>query len=190
MVAFLELEEPAVEPVPLAVLKTQLKLDQDDEDDVLAGLIRVARQHVERETGLVLISRKVRFYLDGWPQSGLLKLSRAPLVSVEALTYYDQKGLAQAFDLQGLEMDSASRVPRLYLSLPPASFRRLNGIELDVTLGFGVEPASVPAGLVQAILLHAGAMYGFRGVVALEDQPAIIPPGYDRLIAPYMRRRF
>jgi hypothetical protein len=32
-------------------------------------------------------------------------------------------------------------------------------------------------------------MFAFRGTVAVEDQPADIPAGYDRLIAPFMIRR-
>jgi hypothetical protein len=36
---------------------------------------------------------------------------------------------------------------------------------------------------------HIGHMFAFRGVVSPENQPAGIPDGYERLIAPFRMRR-
>jgi uncharacterized phiE125 gp8 family phage protein len=47
----------------------------------------------------------------------------------------------------------------------------------------------VPDTLKRAMLMHVAQMFAFRGTVAVEDQPADIPAGYDRLIAPFMIRR-
>ena len=38
------------------------------------------------------------------------------------------------------------------------------------------------------MLLHLALLYEFRGAVAPDDQPAAVPAGYDRLIAPFRRR--
>lgn len=47
---------PSAEPLTLAEVKAHLRLDGSDEDALLASLISTAREHLERETGLCLIS--------------------------------------------------------------------------------------------------------------------------------------
>jgi uncharacterized phiE125 gp8 family phage protein len=42
--------------------------------------------------------------------------------------------------------------------------------------------------LRRAMLLHVAQMYEFRGAISLAQQPAAVPQGYERLIAPFMRR--
>jgi uncharacterized phiE125 gp8 family phage protein len=46
----------------------------------------------------------------------------------------------------------------------------------------------VPDVLKRAMLIHIAAMYELRGAVSRADQPATVPAGYERLIAPYRRR--
>jgi uncharacterized phiE125 gp8 family phage protein len=56
--------EPAAEPVTLAEAKAHLRLADSSEDDLLTGLIRAARQDVERATGMALIDQHWRLVLD------------------------------------------------------------------------------------------------------------------------------
>jgi uncharacterized phiE125 gp8 family phage protein len=67
--------------------------------------------------------------------------------------------------------------------------RAVNGIEIDFRAGFGDAATDVPDTLKRAMLTHVAQMFSCRGVVGLEDQPALIPSGYDRLIAPFLIRR-
>ena len=57
----------AVEPVTLAEVKAHLRLDHASEDELLGGLIRAAREEVERATGLALIDQDWRLVIDEWP---------------------------------------------------------------------------------------------------------------------------
>jgi uncharacterized phiE125 gp8 family phage protein len=52
------------EALTLAEVKAHLRLDASDEDDLLATLIRVAREHLERTSGLCLMAQAWRLYLD------------------------------------------------------------------------------------------------------------------------------
>ena len=61
---------PDAEPVTVSSLKAYLRLTHDSEDELLAGLIRAAREDVERATGLVLLGQEWRLVLDAWPDSG------------------------------------------------------------------------------------------------------------------------
>ena len=60
---------PATEPVTLAEAKAYLRLQHDSEDALLAGLVRAAREEVERSTGAALIDQHWRMTLDAWPDS-------------------------------------------------------------------------------------------------------------------------
>jgi len=74
--------EPAVEPVTLSEVKAHLRIDGTSEDDLLGGLVRAARQDVERSTGLALIDQSWRLVLDRWPASGTVPLRIHPVREV------------------------------------------------------------------------------------------------------------
>ncbi|MGL3606463.1 head-tail connector protein [Rhizobium sp. G187] len=184
----IELAPPTVEPLTLVEIRAHLRLDSEEEEALLAALAIVAREHLERETGLVLAARDFRLCLDQWPADGILKIPRAPVREVTAVLVYDGAGDAASVSLDGHLLDGQARPARLYLRDVPKPGRGINGIEVEFAAGFGEAGASVPETLKRAMLLHVAAMFACRGVVAPDAQPAVVPPGYDRLIAPFCRR--
>lgn len=180
---------PAVEPLTLVETRAHLRLDGEDEDALLLGLIAAARQYLERETGLSLIAQGWRLCLDRWPDDGILPLAHGPVRAVTSVIVYDGEGAPQAVPLDGHLLDGEARPARLWLRDVPQPGQALNGIEVDFEAGLAATGADVPDTLKRAMLLHVAAMFAFRGVVAPDAQPAVVPPGYDRLIAPYCRRR-
>ena len=184
----IELTSPAVEPLTLVEIRAHLRLDGEEEDQLLATLGKVAREHLERETGLVLASRDFRLCLDAWPADGIVTIARGPVRGVTSVTVYDGEGEPQAVDLDGHLLDGVARPARLWLRALPAPGRAMNGIEVEFSAGFGESGADVPETLKGAMLLHVAAMFACRGVVAVDAQPAVVPPGYERLIAPFCRR--
>ena len=180
---------PVAEPLTLAELKAHLRLDGTGEDELLASLGRIAREHLERVSGLALVSQAWRLYLDDWPPSGVLEIARGPVVSVDAIRAFDELGEESEVTLAGHVLDGARRPARLWLRERPASRQAVNGMEVDFTAGFGESGADVPDTLKRAMLLHVAHMYEFRGAVPIEMQPAGMPDGYDRLLAPFLMRR-
>jgi uncharacterized phiE125 gp8 family phage protein len=176
---------PAVEPLTLAQVKLHLRLDGSAEDALLTGLIAAARQYLEADTGLALISRTLRFYLDDWPTDGLIQLAISPLQTLESVTVYDASGNAQTVPLDGHVLDAAAMPARLFLATQPPTSRPLNGIEIDVRAGFGDTGTDVPDALQRAMQMHIALMYELRGAVPAEMQPAAVPAGYDRLVSPW-----
>ena len=83
----------------------------------------------------------------------------------------------------------AARPSRLLLPDRPLPGQAMNGIEIDFTAGFGEAGADVPDTLKRAMLTHVAAMFELRGGLSIDQQPGIVPAGYDRLIAPYRMRR-
>lgn len=181
---------PAIgEPLTLAETKAHLRIDGSAEDDLISSLMRTVREHLERETGLSLLSRAFRLYLDDWPRSRVIQIVRGPVQTIEAVTVYDADGMPAEIDVSGFVLDGQARPARLVLPEQPAPGRAINGIEIDFSAGFGATGADVPDTLKRAMLLHLALLYEFRGAVAPDDQPAAVPAGYDRLIAPFRRRR-
>jgi uncharacterized phiE125 gp8 family phage protein len=180
---------PAAEPLALADIKAHLRIDGAEEDLLLPGLAKAAREHLERATGLSLVSQGWRFHLDGWPDSGALEIARGPVSHVLAVRVFDELGEEDELNLAGHVLDGIRRPARLWLRETPSARRAINGIEVDFTAGFGESGADVPDTLKRAMLVHVAHMYEFRGAVPVEMQPAGVPEGYDRLIAPFLMRR-
>jgi uncharacterized phiE125 gp8 family phage protein len=183
------IQPPLAEPLTLADLKAHIRVQNDEEDTVLACLIRVAREHLERVTGLALISQGWRLYLDCWPDDGALEISHGPVLAVDAVRAFDEFGEESEVALAGHVLDGVRRPARLWLRERPAARQAMNGIEVDFTAGFGESGADVPDTLKRAMLVHAAHCYEFRGAVPVEMQPASMPEGYDRLVAPFLMRR-
>src|SRR5690242_12984812 len=113
---------PATEPVSLAQAKSFLRLPPSyiDEDSTITGLIQSAREDGERLSGRCLAQRQFTQTLDSfpyytdaiqsqqayppsyyslprysttlWNYSQMIKLERAPLISVDSLTYINSAG--------------------------------------------------------------------------------------------------
>lgn len=180
---------PAVEPLTLAEAKAHLRVDGTAEDDYLAGLIRVARDHLERMTGLCPITRTLRLALQSVPEDGAIPILKGPVQSIDRVILYDGNGLPSAFRIDPLAVERDGPPSRLALGSAFDRSRAENGIEIDFTAGFGASGADVPDSLRRALLLHVALMYDHRGGLTLDQQPAAVPDGYDRLIAPFLPPR-
>ena len=180
---------PVAEPLTLAEVKAHLRLDDADEDALLLSLITTAREFLERETGLCLIVQSWRLYLDLWPKDGVIRILKSPLQAIQSITVYDAAGAAVDVSLADHLLDGAGRPARLWLRNPPSPGRAVNGIEIDFSAGYGEAGTDVPDTLKRAMLIHIGHMFAFRGVISAEQQPAGVPEGYERLIAPFRLRR-
>ena len=180
---------PSAEPLTLAEVKAHLRLDYGDEDGLLGGLITTAREHLERVTALCVMTQTLRAYRDDWPASGVIHLDRGPVQAIQSVTVFDADGTPSEVSLEDHLLDGISRPARLWLRDPAAPGRPVNGIEIDFSAGFGDSGADVPDTLKRAMLMHVALMFSYRGAVAGNDQPAAIPSGYDRLVAPFSRRR-
>jgi uncharacterized phiE125 gp8 family phage protein len=177
---------PASEPVSLTEAKLYLRLDGDDENDLVIALIRAARLLVEAASGRQLITQTWRLVLEAWPSASL----RLPLSPVTALTG------AQARSREGV----VTPLPAVTGAIPPGHdppLLSLSGwaaippggqLELDVQAGFGPATTDVPQPLRQAVLMLVSRWFENRGD-RVSGADASLPADVMALIGPFRRAR-
>ena len=180
---------PATQPVSLAKAKEFLKIENNDDDDLVGDLITQAVSHIENIAGQKLITQDWRIFFDDLPRTGILEIPLAPIIAPIEVRYYDDQGDAQIVSAQDYEFDRHSIPARLWIKTPICMGHQLNGFEVDVQAGFGVSSIEVPGDIIRALLLTIAHWYEFRGAVHPADQPLSNPAGLGDLLAPYKRIR-
>jgi uncharacterized phiE125 gp8 family phage protein len=181
------LTPPAVEPVTLAEAKAYLRVEHDDDDDVIAALIAGARVHVEAQTRRALISQTWRLTRDCWPPDGAIAVVPVPLKEIATVRVYDADDVAHTLDLQAFSLDKAA-APAIIAFAPwalPMPGRLVAGIEIDIAVGYGDAPTDVPAALRQAIKLLVAHWYENRGLIAIGGTVTVLPASVAAILAPY-----
>jgi uncharacterized phiE125 gp8 family phage protein len=177
---------PAIEPVSLAEAKAHLRIENDAEDALLDATISAARLYIEHATRRTLIAQAWRIWRDFWPTSRIVEIPLAPLISMDAVSVFDEAGDEVELGENVYEIDTISTPGRIRLigNLPTPG-RELNGIAIDVTAGYGDEADAVPAPLRQAIFQLVTHWYEDRSAVAYDRARGLAPLSVDALIAPY-----
>lgn len=182
----IDLGPVAAEPVSVAEVKAWCRIERDDEDALLAGLVKAARETVEADTRLMLVRRGFRLSADPVPGDGWIEIPRSPLVAVTALVAYDVAGTPVSFPATDAVIERALGIEAIRVS-PRVRTAGANGVEIEFSAGFAV--GEVPETLKLALKRIVAAAYELRAAVPLEHQPGIVPPLARALIAPYRRAR-
>ena len=175
---------PAREPLTLADAKAYLRVEHDDDDDLVATLTSSARAEVEARTRRALLTQRWRVVLDAWPADGRIVVNPSPVREVVAARGYDESGRPAALDTQIFVVDPAA-APGI-VSLPPWAApmpgRMAAGIEIDIECGYGDTAADVPPPLVEAVRLLLAHAYEHRGLSGPADAA---PARIAGLVAPF-----
>ena len=200
------LTAPAIEPVSEVEAMAHLRISGEDEQALLMGHIRAARHMVESWTGCAMISQSWRWMLDAWPVASggewwdgvrqgavskgaarFIDMPKAPLVSVNAVTLFDDADQGTVWPAGNYFVDLASSPGRLVLrnaASAPSPQRSASGLQIDFTCGYGAGQGDVPAPLRQAVLMLAAHYFENREVMG-EAGAQSLPMGVHALIAPY-----
>lgn len=186
------LQPPTAEPVTLADTKLFLRVDHDDEDTLISTLIAAARLHVEAATSRVLMSQSWRYIRDDWPRGGILDLPLSPLQSVDEVIVLDLDGNPETIAPTDYLTDIAGSPTRIAFRggyRPPHPGQMINGIEIDVTAGYGDTPEDVPAPIRAAILQLVSHWYDRREPVPFGAQSGDAPAAINTILQPYKQVR-
>lgn len=179
---------PATEPVTLAQVKDQCRVDQSStaDDSLLNGFISAARQAVEAYCGIRLVTQTVLMRCSSF--CDFEALPAAPLQSISSITYTDPSGNPQTLDpsiystmLYGL----SPAIRRAFNQKFPAVLVAEDVIAVTAVAGF----TSVPTPIIHAMLLLISQWYDFRTGVQVDARgaPAEIPNTVSWLLANFRR---
>lgn len=179
--------QPANEPVSLEEAKEYCRIDHDDEDSLIDGLIVAARTYCEGIAQRSFVTKTYTAYLDCWPYMTRFELPYPPLLTVTSIKYYDDVDSAAAtFSSSNYQVDAHSEPGRIALkssaTWPSVSLRELNGVEIIYTAGYG-DAEDVPDTYKAAIKLYVGDLYENREAMTVGQGYVVIPnPDFDRLL--------
>ena len=139
-----------------------MRVTHGDDDIYISTLIKTARQSIEAQTGLGLISQGWSVFLDDWPEQGVIELPLAPVLDIADIKVYGEDDTPAVIDPAHYYEDKVSRPARIILRGQRSWVRPgrvANGIEILLTIGF----VAVPEPLREAVLQLVGHWYETRG---------------------------
>lgn len=187
---------PAIQPVTLTDAKLHLRVDHNDENTQIEGLIRAATEHLDGWTGILgrcLAEQVWRQDHDRFARQMLIPLG--PVIAVQSITWRDPAGQLStvpsgSYDLRIDEPGNAViRFDANYVF--PANLHESRAVAITFKAGYPTNPGSpetstVPDPLKVAILLLVGHWYQNREAVSAGAM-ASLPFAVEALIAPYRR---
>lgn len=170
---------PTAEPVTLAELKDQCRLDPSDtlQDTMLSGYITAARVTAERVTRRSLASKVYKIFFDRFPSPGEpIRLPLPPVTAVSAIKYLDSTLTLQTWDPTEYFL-ALVQSPALVVPVPgqvyPCPARVPSAVEVDMTAGFdgagGPALAVVMPDLKEAVKQIAQHYFDHPEVISAEN---------------------
>lgn len=186
---------PQAEPITRGEAKDHLRVEVNDDDQLIDSLISAAREVVEATTQRQLMTATWKLWLPRFPLSRYpIVLPLPPLGSVTHVKYYDTDNALQTwatnqyivFKQEGpVAMESEIHLaPTLSY---PATVTRPDAVEVQYVAGYGAEGAAVPTALRQAMLLLIGHHYENREAVNVGNLTTELPLAVKSLLLPYCR---
>lgn len=182
---------PTGEIANVESVKISQRISGSAEDEFIATLISVARKYCEKKLRRTLLTTELKGYFSQF--SEMRYLPKAPIQSVESVSYYNSSG-----DLTVLDESFYVVNPGEYGGIrlaPSQSWPDIYAIEeaivVEYTAGYADESGSpvvsgsgVPPEIVHAIKMHVGHLYSNRESMSLDD---LKPVGmaYESLLVDY-----
>lgn len=176
---------PSIEPVTLAEVKINLRIDPDDtsQDATLNGLIKGAREWCEGFQNRAYITQQFELALDRFPlfnhhfpfhshfrhhhshlhEIEAIKLPRPPLQQVLSLSYIDNLNVTTIWDTANYIVDDFSEPARIVrahgVCWPNVCLAPVNGVRVTYKSGYGDTADLVPQLVKNAIKLLVAIRY-------------------------------
>ena len=143
---------PTFEPVSLAEIKQWLNIDGGQDDAVVASLIAMSIDSLQRSLGHRLADREVVIEFDQF--SNFLKLPVSPVSAITSVTYLDSQGTRQTVDPVTYRSKLNTLIPHVKAERWPS------GSQIEVTVRAGYTSAeTVPATLKHAVAVMVADHY-------------------------------
>lgn len=201
---------PTSEPVTVDDFKAFIKLQGDEDDNVILNTLKTARENAEQYIGRPIVNTTYKQTQDDFEYDGLsnysvhnqlayqrgietiqnkqayIKLLKKGLVSVTSVTTYNTSNTSSVYSSSDYFLDvGGNKIIVNENSTVPANLRSRAGVEIIYVAGFG---SNIPQSIKDAILMHAQNMYDYNRLTdnnELTANPYSIPEGAKALLSPY-----
>ena len=153
---------PEKEPVSLDEAKNHLKVDTSEDDSLILGLIKSAREIAEHETNRALITQEWELILDTGGEE--IDIPKPPIQSVDSIKVITEAGSEVEVSATSYYVDlgGKGRV-RLKTGSTWPTHRGFASFIIAFTCGYGDNPEDVPRGIRDGILKLITHLYENRG---------------------------
>ena len=164
---------PAAEPVTLSAAKLYLRVDHNDEDDLINDCITASRMMAENWLRRSLLQQQWKLAYDEYAPFHV-GLPMGPVQNVVSVVIVNQDNTEQTADESSYYLNGAKNA--LIFLQQISGFR----VEISYQTGYGNTAADVPAPIRQGILGQIADMYENRA-----DSISAIPPQVLALYMPF-----
>jgi hypothetical protein len=196
---------PALEPVTVELARQHLRIDYDDDDNLIATYIATARSLAESYMARALISQQLRYSVSDappgpqWPLTAVtpvilplwlpyplvfqqpIRLPRSPVISIDRVAVSHTGQLVDQVMTPETDYtyDLTASPARLLLK-PTAQPALGQHVLIDFTAGFGTDATTIPPEIVMAVLFGTTWLNEHRG-----DDGSEMPGAFYALMTPY-----
>lgn len=151
---------PLFNAITIAELKRNLRIEDDDRDDLLVDLVARATASSQNATGRQYTRATYTLYLDGFPDSNEVEIDRGPVDTITSVKYLAPgASVLTTVDTALYQLDNVELTARLRFLTPLyADTEKMNTVEIEFTTGWA-DAASIPNDLKEAIVLRATESY-------------------------------
>jgi uncharacterized phiE125 gp8 family phage protein len=183
---------PLLQPLSRDEVKAHLRVQHNDDDVLIDGLIESATSYLDGPSGIMgrcLMAQDWYLYYDAFPNGDLL-LPLANLLSVVAVEYVDPSSLTYVTWTQALNYEVDATAHEGWV-IPvhgwPAIAATSNAMRVTFRCGFGELASDVPAAIRLAMKLMIGHWYENRETVNAGTVTSELPLTTEALLAPFRR---
>lgn len=197
---------PATSPISLVDMKSYLRVDTSDDDDLIQDFIDSSTESVKQYIKRALITETFELSADGFGGNEIdsdarldalgagmhvisypyvlgrgneIEIPFLPIQSITSIKTFDRSNNESTFNSSKYELDEQGG--RVYLNEGetwPSDLRSREAVKIVFVAGYGDAGSDIPAPIVQAIRLYVGKMYDCR-------EACEMPDNCKRLLDPY-----
>jgi|LakMenEpi03Aug12_release.lakeMendotaPanAssembly.Ray.scaffolds.fasta_scaffold170238_3 uncharacterized phiE125 gp8 family phage protein len=167
----------------LETAKLHLRMDHDDDDDIIEIYRDAAMRTAEHETGRMVADDELIFYCDRLPGSQEnyeINIPVLPISSIDEIAYYDGNDWAVIPDTE-YRSDLISEPSRVRFVSTDFDIDEDTPMPIRITLTAGYSSSNVPQEFINGALLVLGSMYENRQDVVIGTIATKIPKGSEFL---------
>ena len=167
-------------------VKTHLRVDHDNENDLITRLRDAAVEWAQNFTRRQFISATKTLKLDFFPN--IIFPSISNLVSVTSIVYVDEDGDSQTLSADTYDVDIShepGRIVEAFEELWPTTRSEINAVTVTYIAGYGDSADDTPDTIKTAVLMLIGNWYENRESTITGASIMEVPQATEMMLWPY-----